>query len=356
MLEEDSELITRELQQDNADPELQDAWDDALAISNVLHQDACHISESEVQARLEGFHQKNVCQRRPRMTLIVKMGIGLAATVLCAVFFLFPHKAEDHVVLQVNHNQLVANERYTSATQTNIPVKADVKTLEPQIDMKVINTSFSNTDTIHLNVPKGNSCKVELPDGSVAYLHPGSTLTYPREFDRRKRTVRLDGEAYFVIAKNVGKPFTVTTDHSETLVTGTEFDVTSWHNQDMTVTLVNGSVQFLAKHSGRKVFLSPGQQVTLKGEGTVEVCNADTMKFVAWRDGFLYFEDSSLSDILRQISQSYNISYVCHNPKLLNYRMHLFIRRDKDLPYVVEALNKMKKVQASIQNGKLYIE
>lgn len=63
-----------------------------------------------------------------------------------------------------------------------------------------------------------------LPDGSLVRLFPGSKLTYPEGFaEVEKRTVNLEGQAYFAVSVQAGHPFIVHTAHTEIRVTGTRF-------------------------------------------------------------------------------------------------------------------------------------
>ncbi len=48
-----------------------------------------------------------------------------------------------------------------------------------------------------------------LPDGTKVWLNQSSVLKYPRAFEGKERHVYLDGEAYFEVARNHEKPFTV---------------------------------------------------------------------------------------------------------------------------------------------------
>lgn len=45
------------------------------------------------------------------------------------------------------------------------------------------------------------------------------------DFGRKDRQVRLEGEGYFEVARNVGCPFTVRTDVLDVTVLGTSFNV-----------------------------------------------------------------------------------------------------------------------------------
>lgn len=354
-------LSAQQVEEMEDDTEMRETLEDIALATDVLRGEQAPTVD-EVEKRLRHFHRRHQdCKGKNRGSHLIiyigKIGLSVAAVLSICIFLLWKEQgADEALVLKVDKAQMLVKQTKEEGKEIAAAMSKDTLSHEPMVDMATISETFAATDTIRLNVPRGNSCKVVLPDGSLAYLHPGSSLTYPKQFEDYQRNVKLEGEAYFKIKKDRQRPFTVYTDHSQTLVTGTEFDITAIGGQPETITLINGSVQFSAMGSERKVTLSPGQQASLSDNGTLSLCTADTMQYVAWRDGYLYFDNASLQSILSQISQAYNVAYVCHDPNLLNYRMHIFIRRDKDLADVVASLNKMKKVKATIRQDKLHIE
>lgn len=346
----------------SADKDKKKAWgiddegvEERLAAFHRTHQVEKENADcdSRVDSPDDGkpFHRKMKAMVRP---LWVKALLTSAAAVaLVAVFF--PFGKEQQAVLNMSENGLMASLSQRSQQTKRLPTSVDETTAEQQITPQVIDSYLSKVDTVQLHVERGQQCKVVLPDGTHVFLHPGSKLVYPREFDGYERRVRLEGEAYFKVHKDKQHPFIVSTAGSETLVTGTEFDVTSSADaKEVSVTLINGSVQFASASKEHKVVLQPGQRVTLSHD-VMDVCEADTMKYVAWRDGYLFFDNASLREILQQISSSYNLPVVCDDARLLDIRMHFVMRRDKDINYAIDILNKMKKMKASIVGGKLHI-
>lgn len=95
-----------------------------------------------------------------------------------------------------------------------------------------------------LLVPYGRRSKVQLEDGTVVQLNAGSRLVYPSSFDKNKREVFLEGEAFFEVAPNAGAPFFVYTSNMETEVLGTSFNISAYKDDTRkSIVLVTGSVQ-----------------------------------------------------------------------------------------------------------------
>lgn len=341
--------------------ESQESMEDIGLIMDLFNKEKGLPSDEDIERRLKNFYVANPAGRKPFFR--IGIWLGIAAAIVLAFILVNPFAGhQDSVELQLAQNGILASSDGSSYSEgmskLKVPSSLDGNTHEQEIDSKELGKVFTSTDTIKLNVAKGHTCKVILPDGSCAYLHPDTKMVYPREFDGQERRVRLDGEAYFVVRKDKSHPFIVATANSETLVTGTEFNVCSGSaaNPGTRVTLVNGSVQLSNKVNRQKVFLTPGEEATVREGYPISVCETDTMTYVAWRDGYFYFDNTSLYEILQKVSQSYGVQVVFSDSKLGSYRMHFTLRRDQSLKEAVEMLNRMKKVKVSIKGGKLYVE
>lgn len=89
----------------------------------------------------------------------------------------------------------------------------------------------------------GERKKVQLPDGTLVWLGPASTLTCPEKFIAGKREVSMEGEAFFEVMKNEENPFFVHTGKLSTQVLGTSFNIYAYPaDADVKVTLLSGSV------------------------------------------------------------------------------------------------------------------
>ena len=68
-----------------------------------------------------------------------------------------------------------------------------------------LSEEFGKSYTI-VTAPKGQRVKIELPDGTIAWLSPCSRLRFAASFNETDRKIELDGATYFDVAKNPGKP------------------------------------------------------------------------------------------------------------------------------------------------------
>jgi ferric-dicitrate binding protein FerR (iron transport regulator) len=109
----------------------------------------------------------------------------------------------------------------------------------------------------------GQTAKAVLPDGSAVWLNGNSRLELLKSNTKpTDRLVRLQGEAYFEVAKDSLHPFLVSTPQGpEIKVLGTSFNIDAYTHNKVVATLMEGSVELLNEKS-RLALLEPGDQVT----------------------------------------------------------------------------------------------
>ncbi|RQP18678.1 MAG: FecR family protein [Parapedobacter sp.] len=157
--------------------------------------------------------------------------------------------------------------------------------------------------------------ELELPDGSIAWLNARSTLRFTGGGFSRERRVVIDGEAYFAVAHDAGKPFVVETGAVQTTVLGTQFVVSYYDREQLGITLLEGAVN--VKHAdGNGVAIAPGEQARYSGQGTTpEVSKVDIDRVATWRKGFFSFSDDSIMDVMNVLSRWYGVKVSYEGPK-----------------------------------------
>lgn len=86
---------------------------------------------------------------------------------------------------------------------------------------------LSKTNVPPMIVSSGQQIKSEtLPDGSQVTLNKQSTIEYAASF-KKVRSVKLEGEAFFNVAQDPGKPFVLKVNDVTVRVLGTSFNVKS---------------------------------------------------------------------------------------------------------------------------------
>lgn len=200
--------------------------------------------------------------------------------------------------------------------------------------------SVSNT----LYVPAGQRARLTLQDGTEVWLNAKSTLVYPSYFGAGERRVTVTGEAFFEVAKDVQKPFIVTTREAEIKVLGTKFNVYSYPENDyMRTSLLEGKVEISNPSAPEKsIVLAPNQQVVCY-KGEMMVGNIANNEYFLWKEGIYSFDREKLSSIIRKLELYYDVKIIVEGA--LNMEMEYtgkFRQRD-GIDEILRILQKIQK-------------
>lgn len=204
-----------------------------------------------------------------------------------------------------------------------------------------------------LIVPVGGIYAVNLSDGTKVWLNSKSSLKYPVEFSGSKRTVILEGEAYFEVSKDPHSPFTVKTKFGNVTVLGTHFNVSSYaEDNTFATTLAEGKVKVsdFGADEKKSVVLNPGEQsnVDTKNDGSVTVATVDPSVYTAWKDGKFYFENESLKSILAKMSRWYNFNIKFENTSIGQIKFTGIVLKEEPIEHLLDIISKTSNVKYKI--------
>lgn len=203
---------------------------------------------------------------------------------------------------------------------------------------------------------KGSKGKFTLPDGSVVWLNSETKLTYSNQFTGDKRSVSLEGEAYFEVAKDAKKPFVVQAGEIDVEVLGTRFDLDSYSSGEFVQTaLLDGSVKISGKAMKEPVFLKPNELFRYrKSDQVATVEDAKAGLYADWIKDRLVFDNDCLADILISMGGRYNIDIECPKQFAASTRLSFTIRQE-NIDEVMEAISLIAPIRYEMKNGKVYI-
>lgn len=196
-----------------------------------------------------------------------------------------------------------------------------------------------------LRTPMGGEYKVELADGTVVWLNSGSELKYPTAFTGNSREVELVGEAYFSVKKNPVIPFVVHSRGVATRVYGTEFNVKAYAGEEMNITLVEGSVSVKTENESKEYHLRPGENACVKENGKPSVKAVNIHKYIAWKEGYFYYENERLETILKELGRWYDFEVTYVGRLTRDLRFELWADRDREIEGIIALLTKTNKIQ-----------
>jgi ferric-dicitrate binding protein FerR (iron transport regulator) len=198
-----------------------------------------------------------------------------------------------------------------------------------------------------ITVPFGQMSQIKLSDGTKIWLNSGTTLRYPERFAENSRSVSIEGEAYFEVAKMVHKPFTVNTIELNIEVLGTSFNLSAYKEDAATsVTLVEGKVIVL-DHTGKTIAqLIPGQMAVKNKQGsTLDICNVETTFYSAWIAGKIYFDDEPLDQIAIKLERWFNVEITFADQQLKSHRFTGTILKNKPVDQIMQALELLSPIR-----------
>ena len=204
------------------------------------------------------------------------------------------------------------------------------------------------TKVLEIAVPVKKIYHFTLPDGTQVWLNSESQLYYPAEFNGDERRVRLVGEGFFDVKKNPDKPFVVESEKITTKAYGTSFNMRTYADEECRVTLLDGMVVVENDDNRVSVQLLPGEDAQLVESGGFQVRNFDTANYERWNNGYFYYDNTSLHDVLHDISRWYGVELLAEGDE--NVRVHFVARWDEmPLTDVIDLLKSFTGVNITIK-------
>lgn len=189
-----------------------------------------------------------------------------------------------------------------------------------------------------ISAPAGQRVQLELSDGTQVWLNARTKIEYPAAFVGKDRRVKLDGEAYFQVAKNASKPFIVQTSKGDVEVLGTKFNVESYSDDNtFTTALMEGAVKVTA--GGYQCNLKPNQMAYLK-DGKIRVAPIEDYNPYRWREGIISFKNETFPDIIHKFEKYYGVEFRIENKTVMSYRCSGKFRHSDGVQYALRVLQK----------------
>lgn len=180
---------------------------------------------------------------------------------------------------------------------------------------------FGGNEYEEVCVAKGERIQMMFQDGTRVYINSDSRLRYPKKFGLTRREVFLQGEAYFVVAKNAARPFIVNLDSSSVQVLGTSFNIDAYpDNPLIEVCLDEGRIQ-MKLPSDKQYPLSPGDQLLYdrKSGQCVVRKSVDSQHISLWKQNVIAFNNASLTEVISVLNRWYNVSFEIEDSRVTNY-------------------------------------
>lgn len=159
----------------------------------------------------------------------------------------------------------------------------------------------------------GEQKTVTLSDGSILKMNVSSSVSVcmTKKF---RRVEMKNGEVFFTVKPDPGRPFEVQTSQGTVRVLGTAFNVRI-RKGPMTVDVDHGRVQVQSAPRGpgdmriRTVTVIAGQGADIDASGRLEpVRTSDIQQVLAWQQYQVVFQNTLLSSVLQELALYHNVS------------------------------------------------
>ena len=336
----------------------------ALDVEAAWEQLSERIAAEHVAAEQPSVQPLDDEDTEPRRHTGLLRTIALLATAAAAcVLLFFMLKPKDTVKDTTPGITILAQK----ADQTDVTMKVERgewnEARENKGEERVVeekNISFENHQAaspmptvILMTTPRGKDCHLTLSDGTRVWMNADSRLEFPEQFSGSRRTVRLYGEAYFEVAKDRRHPFVVETDFLTTTVLGTSFNVRAYSQGDASVALVEGRVS--VKSGRESLQLQPGQQVVI-ANGKLTAEHVNTYGYTQRKDGFFYFTDGTMREIMVELGRWYNKTVVFEDASDMDLRLHFVADRTQSLPEIINSLCEMDGVDIELGSNEIVVK
>lgn len=202
---------------------------------------------------------------------------------------------------------------------------------------------------------KGQRACVTLPDGTRVWLNSHSRLEYSNSYGEKDRKVKLQGEAFFDVAKDSVREFVVDAGHLSVKVLGTTFNIKAYQEDDICVaSLISGSIQ--TKIGEKSIQLQPDESIVYnKTNQNLHVERGLSERAMMWKNDELAFNGETLEEIAVILDRLYNVSFEFESEEIKSYRFTGVIKNNS-LENVIELISLTSPISYKIMNSTIRIK
>jgi len=216
-------------------------------------------------------------------------------------------------------------------------------------------TAFTATKWITKRTNTGEKMSFRLPDRTVVWLNSSSSLSYPESFDSTVRLVKLRGEGFFEVSENVQQPFQVWSDSLITTALGTSFNINAKNSDELKVSLLTGKVAINHQSDSLNYLLIPGEELNYKKSSKqAEVQGFNDEHVLGWRFGKLVFKNSSLKEVQESLEEWYGVEIAFSGTARSGWRFNGKFE-NQTLENVLKSMSNIENFTYTIDNKKVLI-
>lgn len=308
-------------------PELENDFQIAINVLHSLNADGERLGNMEKKNLLSAIKESShsIVRKKKRIRLVKTYAAIASIILVVGLSVLFKHTATiipttpTDTSLAIGYEEsnkdivLVTNGSATSySNDLKLQVNNDGEVVISQPGQEASSTIKTKTDQLSkLIIPYGKRSQLKLADGTQIWLNSGTVLEFPVNFNGKEREITVYGEIYIEVAHDKTKPFIVHSKDMDVRVYGTKFNISTYANSEPSVVLAQGSVGVSTK-KGKEVKISPSERIKLVDNTFIKE-QVDIAHYLSWKDGYLLFDNTPMSDVLIQVGRYYNLTFNINN-------------------------------------------
>ena len=187
---------------------------------------------------------------------------------------------------------------------------------------------------------RDEAVEVFLDDGSQVLLNRNSQIRYKKKFLNGERRVFLSGEAWFDVERDTTRPFVIDAGEALVEVLGTSFNVNAYKESPVVeITVESGLVALSAKDdTDDLIVMKAGSGGTYhKTQKELTLVASSHPNKISWKTRELFFDGSSLGEVVQLINKVYGSRLVIPDPDLENCEITVAFK-DQSLDAVLTVL------------------
>jgi ferric-dicitrate binding protein FerR (iron transport regulator) len=216
--------------------------------------------------------------------------------------------------------------------------------------------SQGNSQNMCINVDMGQKANMTLPDGTQVWLNSASTLSYSNSYNKKDRTIYLQGEAFFKVSKDEKRPFKVMADEVTIEALGTSFNVKAYlEDNQISTTLIEGNVQV---SDDKEVYiLHPNEKIMFSKQSHLfaKTTLMDAERSSSWRNNELAFEQETLEEIAKALERMYNAKIIFASEDLKKIRFSGKVKNN-NLESTLQLISLVSPILHSVENSTVIIK
>ena len=222
-------------------------------------------------------------------------------------------------------------------------------------------TPVVENEWITKNTADGQKLTIFLSDGSKVKLNAASQIRYQKYFQEGHRKIELMGEAFFEIARDTIRPFSVKSGSVTTTALGTSFNInTVKPGEKIEVALLTGKVAVKVNSKsqapGHDIELEPGKAIEVDNSTlTYSVKNFKYEDLFGWKDGILKFNKCQQRDFFKALQKWYGVSFVFQNSDLADNWDYTGKFDNQNLENVLTSVSFVKDFTFEIKRDTIYV-